>query len=95
MNQDAKNTAEFVFLSTSLQEMNKDIAAASAKSAGTIDIYGKVSFGDVKVETDKGNTVQVDTLNRGGGRVVLRNAVPSLEQAVEAAKRLGIVMVEA
>ena len=30
MNQDTKNTAEFVFLSTSLQEMNKDIAAASA-----------------------------------------------------------------
>ena len=40
-------------------------------------------------------TVQVDTLNRGGGRVVLRNAVPSLEQAAEAARRLGIVMVEA
>lgn len=30
MNQDTKNTAEFVFLSTSLQEMNKDIAAAAA-----------------------------------------------------------------
>ena len=53
------------------------------------------SIQKVTILTDKGNTVQVDTLNRGGGRVVLRNAVPSLEQAVEAAKRLGIVMVEA
>lgn len=48
----------------------------------------------VTLLTDKGNTVQVDTLNRGGGRIVLRGAVPSLEQAQEAAKRLGIVVVE-
>ena len=38
--------------------------------------------------------MQVDTLNRGGGRLVLRNAVPSLEKAQEAAKKLGIVVVE-
>ena len=48
----------------------------------------------VTILTDKGNTVQVNTLNRGGGRVVLRDAVPSLEQAKEAAKRLGIVVVD-
>ena len=48
----------------------------------------------VTLLTDKGNTVQVDTLNRGGGRVVLRDAVPSLAQAQEAAKRLGIVVVQ-
>ena len=48
----------------------------------------------VTILTDKGTTVQVDTLNRGGGRLVLRNAVPSLEKAQEAAKKLGIVVVE-
>ena len=48
----------------------------------------------VTILTDKGNTVQVDCLNRGGGRVVLRNAVPSLEAAQAAAKKLGIVVVE-
>ncbi len=53
------------------------------------------SIQKVTLLTDRGRTVQVDTLNRGGGRVVLRNAVPSLEQAAEAARRLGIVMVEA
>ena len=48
----------------------------------------------VTILTDKGTTVQVDTLNRGGGRLVLRDAVPSLEKAQEAAKKLGIVVVE-
>ena len=52
------------------------------------------SIQKVTLLTDKGNTVQVDSLNRGGGRLVLRNAVPSLEKAQEAAKRLGIVVVE-
>lgn len=35
----------------------------------------------------------VDTLNRGGGRLVLRDASPSLSQARSAAQRLGIVLV--
>ena len=48
----------------------------------------------VTLVTDKGNSVMVDTLNRGGGRLVLRNATPSLEKAQEAAKKLGIVVVE-
>jgi len=52
------------------------------------------SIQKVTIVTDKGNTVQVDSLNRGGGRLVLRSAVPGLEQAQEAAKRLGIVVVE-
>ena len=47
-----------------------DIAAASAKSAGTIDIYGKISFGDVKVEADKDNAV---TINLKSGSVVAGN----------------------
>ena len=37
----------------------------------------------------------VDTLNRGGGRLVLRGADPSLPEAQAAAKRLGIVLVDA
>lgn len=52
------------------------------------------SIQKVTIETDRGNTVQVDTLNRGGGRLVLRAAVPSLEQAQKAAEKLGIVVVE-
>ncbi len=45
----------------------------------------------ITIETDQ-MTCWVDTLNRGGGRVHLRDASPSLEQAAEAAKRLGIVL---
>ena len=48
----------------------------------------------VTLVTDKGNSVMVDTLNRGGGRLVLSTATPSLEKAQEAAKKLGIVVVE-
>jgi L-serine dehydratase len=36
----------------------------------------------------------VDTLNRGGGRLVLRDASPSLEDARQAARRLGIVLAQ-
>ena len=39
-------------------------------------------------------TCMVDTLNRGGGRLVLRDATPSLAEAETAAKRLGIVLVQ-
>ncbi len=47
----------------------------------------------VTIETDE-MTCFVDTLNRGGARLVLRDASPSLEEAKEAAKRIGIVVVE-
>lgn len=46
----------------------------------------------IVMDTDRG-TVMVDTLNRGGGRLVLRDASPSLEKAQAAAIRLGIVLV--
>ncbi|AET66156.1 Serine dehydratase alpha chain [Desulfosporosinus orientis DSM 765] len=36
----------------------------------------------------------VEALNRGGARLVLKNAEPSLEEACLAAKRLGIVLVD-
>lgn len=45
----------------------------------------------ITIETDS-MVCWVDTLNRGGGRVKLRDASPSLEEAVEAAGRLGIVL---
>lgn len=48
----------------------------------------------ITIETDT-MTCCVDALNRGGGRLVLRDATPSLEKAREAAKRLGIVLVDA
>ncbi len=47
----------------------------------------------VTIETDE-MTCFVDTLNRGGARLVLRDASPSLEEAKKAAKRIGIVVVE-
>ncbi|MDR1796315.1 MAG: L-serine ammonia-lyase, iron-sulfur-dependent, subunit alpha [Clostridiales Family XIII bacterium] len=47
----------------------------------------------VTLETDEG-AVFVDARNRGGGRVRLHDAGPSLEAAREAALRLGIVLDE-
>lgn len=48
----------------------------------------------VTVITDEGEFM-VDALNRGGGRLVLRDATPSKEQAIDIANKLGIVLVEA
>jgi L-serine dehydratase len=48
----------------------------------------------VTIYTDKG-IYMVDALNRGGGRLVLRDAIPSKEKAVEIANKLGIVLVDA
>lgn len=47
----------------------------------------------ITLETTDG-MVMVDTLNRGGGRLVIRNAKPSIEEALQAAKELGIVVVD-
>ncbi|MGI9860766.1 L-serine ammonia-lyase, iron-sulfur-dependent, subunit alpha [Moorella naiadis] len=46
----------------------------------------------VTIETSAGR-VMVDARNRGGGRLALVEAVPSLQAAREAAQRLGIVVV--
>ncbi len=46
----------------------------------------------ITIETD-GVSSMVDALNRGGGRLVLRNASPSLDEAKKVAKELGIVVV--
>ncbi len=45
------------------------------------------------VETTLGNFM-IDALNRGGGRLKLVDATPSLEEAIVAAKRLGIKLAQ-
>jgi L-serine dehydratase len=47
----------------------------------------------ITIETDA-MTCMVNTLNRGGGRLVLRDASPSLAEAKASAEKLGIVLVE-
>jgi len=47
----------------------------------------------ITIETD-GQSSMADALNRGGGRLLLRDAKPSYEKAVEIAKQLGIVLVD-
>lgn len=50
------------------------------------------SIQKITITTDE-MSCTVDTLNRGGGRLVLRDAVPSLDDAAAAARRLGIILV--
>ncbi|MCX7779665.1 MAG: serine dehydratase [Negativicutes bacterium] len=47
----------------------------------------------ITLETTEG-CFQVQALNRGGGRLVLQQAVPSLEEAAKIAKELGIDLVD-
>ncbi len=47
----------------------------------------------ITIETDQ-MIASVDTLNRGGGRLVLREAVPSTEGAIKIAAELGIQLVD-
>ncbi len=46
----------------------------------------------VTIETTEG-TFMLDSLNRGGARLVIRDALPSVEEAQKIAKDLGIVVV--
>lgn len=46
----------------------------------------------ITIETDELSS-SVDALNRGGGRLVLREATPSREKALEIAQKLGITVV--
>jgi L-serine dehydratase len=43
----------------------------------------------IRIETD-GKSAMVDARNRGGGRVAIVDAIPSVEEALQAANRLGI-----
>lgn len=55
-----------------------------------IDEYGVQR---ITIEASE-KSAMVDTLNRGGGRVVIRDASSSLEEAVRIAHELGIVVVD-
>jgi L-serine dehydratase len=59
-----------------------------------VDIREGKEYGiqKITIETDQ-MSCMVDTLNRGGGRLVLRDASPSLAEARAAAEKLGIVLV--
>ncbi len=60
-----------------------------------VDIKENKEYGiqKITIETDE-MTCMVDTLNRGGGRLVLRDASPSLAAAKEIAEKLGIVLAQ-
>lgn len=72
------------------------------------EVMGRVLAGEIVVEIFEvdeaqlqrvtveatGNSSMVDSLNRGGGRLVIRDARPSRNAAIDAAKKLGIVVVD-
>jgi len=80
--------------STADYEMyNKSVQMVKDKGIEVDIVEGSEhSIQKITIETDQ-MTCMVDTLNRGGGRLVLRDASPSLEEAKAAAERLGIVLV--
>lgn len=81
------STADYQMYNKSVQ-MTKDDGVEVEIVEGT-----EHSIQRITITTDE-MTCMVDTLNRGGGRLVLRDATPSLAEAEVAAKRLGIVLVQ-
>lgn len=82
--------------STSDYDMYNKSVAMIQKAGIEVEIVegSEHAIQKVTITTDE-MTCSVDTLNRGGGRLVLRDASPSFAQAKAAAQRLGIVLVEA
>jgi L-serine dehydratase len=80
--------------STSDYEMYKKSVDMVKKAGIQVNIVESKEYGvqKITIETDE-MICMVDALNRGGGRLTLRNASPSIEKAKEAAKELGIVLV--
>lgn len=80
--------------STSDYEMYNKAVEMVKERGIEVDIVedGEYGIQKITIETDR-MSCMVDTLNRGGGRLVLRNASPSLEAAKQAAVDLGIVLV--
>jgi len=73
-----------------------NVAVQKAVEMGIeIDIVegSEESIQKITIETDE-MTAMVDSLNRGGGRLVLRDALPSLDEAKKAAEKLQIVLVD-
>ena len=81
------STADYQMYNKSVQ-MTKDDGIEVEIVEGTEHAIQRIT-----ITTDE-MTCMVDTLNRGGGRLVLRDASPSLAEAEAAAKRLGIVLVQ-
>lgn len=81
--------------STSDAKMYKEVMGAVESLGIEIDIVKGEEYQIQKVtlETEEGEFM-VDSLNRGGGRLVLRDAKPSVEEAIRIANDLGIVLVE-
>ena len=80
-------TSDYDMYKSSIDKMNElgiDVEVIMAK---------EYSLQRITIETEK-DTVVVDALNRGGGRLVLRDATPSKEEAEKIAKELGIVLVK-
>ena len=82
------STSDYEMYNKSVQ-MVKDAGIEVEIVEGTEHAIQKIT-----ITTDQ-SSYMVDTLNRGGGRLVLRGADPSLPEAQAAAKRLGIVLVDA
>ena len=81
------STADYQMYNKSVQ-MTRDDGVEVEIVEGTEHAIQRIT-----ITTDE-MTCMVDTLNRGGGRLVLRDATPSLAEAEAAAKRLGIVLVQ-
>lgn len=80
--------------STADYKMYKESIARMNSMGIEIDVVkgSEYSIQKITIETDE-TTVMVDALNRGGGRLVLRDATPSREEAEKIANELGIVLV--
>lgn len=82
--------------STADGKMYKEVMELVEKEGIAVEIVkvDEYQVQRVTIVTDEG-TFMVDALNRGGGRLVLRDATPSKQEAVNIANKLGIVLVEA
>ena len=81
-------------VSTSDYSMYAEVMGKVEKMGIQVDILEVEEFQlqRITIETDDVCSM-VDTLNRGGGRLVLRDASPCKEKALEIANKLGIVLV--
>ncbi len=75
-----------------MYEKSVDMVKADGIEVNIVEGH-EPSIQKVTITTDKGNTIFVDSLNRGGGRLVLRDAT-DMAKAKAAAEKLGIVLVD-
>lgn len=80
-------TSDYAMYNQAIDKV-KELGIAVEIIEGTEQAIQKIT-----IETDA-MTASVDTLNRGGGRLVLREAVPSTDEAIKIAGELGIQLVE-